>query len=41
MSAIKELSSEKCGLLHNQLESLPLVKFPFDVKSLLNRQEKR
>jgi hypothetical protein len=28
------LSSEKCGWLHNQLESLPLVKFPFDVKSL-------
>lgn len=28
------MSSENCAWLHNQLESLPLVKFPFDVKSL-------
>jgi hypothetical protein len=28
------LLSEKCGWLHNQLESLPVVKFPFNVKSL-------
>jgi hypothetical protein len=28
------MSSEKCSWLHNQLKSLPLVKFPFDVKSL-------
>jgi hypothetical protein len=27
------LSSEKCSWLHNQLESLPLVKFPFNVKA--------
>jgi hypothetical protein len=28
------LTSDKCNWLHNQLESLPLVKFPFDIKSL-------
>jgi hypothetical protein len=28
------LISEKCGWLHCQLESLPLVRFPFNVKSL-------
>ena len=28
------MSSEKCSWLHSQLESLPLVKYPFDVKSL-------
>jgi hypothetical protein len=28
------LSSEKCSWLHNQLDALPLVKFPFDVRSL-------
>ena len=26
--------SEKCSWLHNQLESLPPVRFPFDIKSL-------
>lgn len=26
--------SEKCSWLHSQLESLPLVKFPFNIKSL-------
>jgi hypothetical protein len=31
---IQLLSSEKCSWLHNHLNSLPLVKFPFDVKSL-------
>jgi hypothetical protein len=28
------LSSEKCSWLHNQLESLPLFRFPFDIKAL-------
>jgi hypothetical protein len=28
------LASGKCSWLHNQLESLPIVKFPFNVKSL-------
>jgi hypothetical protein len=27
-------SSEKCSWLHSQLESIPLVKFPFNIKSL-------
>jgi hypothetical protein len=26
--------SEKCSWLHNQLEPLPLVRFPFDIKML-------
>jgi hypothetical protein len=26
--------SEKCSWLHSQLESLPLLRFPFNVKSL-------
>lgn len=33
-SAINQLTSEKCSWLHSQLESLPLIKFPFNVKSL-------
>jgi hypothetical protein len=28
------LNSEKCSWLHNQLESVPLIRFPFNVKAL-------
>ena len=28
------MTSTKCSWLHSQLESLPIVKFPFNVKSL-------